>query len=64
MDESICLIRVRAAGKTNVGNELAEREPLYRVTAHLSVDTNRYGWAEIVSMIIGAYRRRQGEGVA
>lgn len=43
---------------------LAEREPLYRETAHMIVDTNRYGRADIVSMIIGAYRRRQGEGVA
>jgi shikimate kinase len=42
---------------------LAEREPLYREAAHLTLDTNRYGRAEIVSMIVEAYRRRQGEGV-
>jgi len=41
MDESICLIGLRAAGKTSVGQELAEREPFYRKAAHLSVDTNR-----------------------
>jgi hypothetical protein len=64
MDESIWLIGIRVAGKTNVGYELAEWEPLYRETAHLSIDSNRYGRAGIVSMISGAYRRRQGEGVA
>lgn len=39
---------------------LAEREPLYRETAHLAIDTSEIGTDEIVNKIQDEYVRRRG----